>query len=60
MKVINLLRRRDCVVAKSFTVIPVVSPPPTCCVHYLLLAFKSHDDQSDALLVLQGTVSKQT
>jgi len=53
MKVINLLRRRDRVVANSFTVIPVVSPP-TCCVHYLLLAFKSRDDQSDALLVSAG------
>jgi hypothetical protein len=54
MKVINLLQRRDCVVAKSFTVIPVVSPPPTRCMHYLLFAFKSREDQSDALLVSAG------
>jgi len=53
MKVINLLLRRDYVVIKSFTMISVVSPP-TCCVHYLLLAFKSRDDQSDALLVSAG------
>lgn len=53
MKVINLLRRRDLVVAKSFTVIPVLFPP-TCCVYYLLLDFKSRDVQSDALLVSAG------
>jgi len=53
MKVINLLRKRCRVVAKSFAVIPVVSPT-TCCVHYLLLAFKSRGDQSDELLVSAG------
>ena len=53
MKVINLLRRGGRVVAESFAVIPLVFPP-TCCVHYRLLVFKSRDDQSDALLVSAG------